>query len=463
MDAIKKNQELELEITDMAFGGRGFTRVDGMAVFVDDALAGDKARVRIHRKKRRYAEGRVLEILSPSKDRVTASCEYASFCGGCKWQHLLYEKQLAYKTSHVGEALTHIAGISDFLLHPAIASPSAFHYRNKMEFTCTDSRWLPPEDFINPDIKKDAAIGLHVPGSFDRVLDIKTCFLQHEDANAVFDMIRSEILSSGLPMYGLRSHEGFWRFVVLRHSVAENSIMVNFVTSEENPDILLPMADRVSERFPQVKSIVNNITTRRAGVATGEREELLWGESVLYDRIGNFRFRISANSFFQTNTRGAEKLYAKVAEYADLSGGERVLDLYSGTGTIGIYLSGKAGEVTGIEIVPSAVEDAKINCQENGIENCRFIEGDMKDVLAELDERPDLIILDPPRAGMHPDVVAKILSLAPEKMVYVSCNPATMARDLSMMKEVYRVEEVQPVDMFPHTFHIEAVARLVKI
>lgn len=463
MNAIKKNQELELDITDMAFGGRGFARVDGMAVFVDDALAGDRVRVRIHRKKRRYAEGRVLEILSPSPDRVTAPCDYAAFCGGCKWQHLSYERQLAYKTSHVGEALEHIAGISCFVLHPAISSPSVFHYRNKMEFTCTDSRWLPPEEFMNPDIKKDAAVGLHVPGSFDRVLDIKKCFLQHEDANAVFDMIRAEIFASGLPMYGLRTHEGFWRFVVLRHSAAENSLMVNFVTSAENPGLLLPMARRIQEQFPHVKSVVNNITRRKSGVAVGEYETLLWGEPVLHDGIGNFRFRISANSFFQTNTRGAEKLYATVAEYADLSGGERVLDLYSGTGTIGIYLSKRAGEVTGIEIVPSAVTDAKINCLENGIGNCRFIEGDMKDVLAGLDERPDLIILDPPRAGMHPDVVGKILSLAPEKMVYVSCNPATMARDLAMMKERYKVEEVQPVDMFPHTFHVEAVARLVKI
>ncbi|MDY0161847.1 23S rRNA (uracil(1939)-C(5))-methyltransferase RlmD [Desulfobotulus sp.] len=460
MSSIRKKQEMELLVTDMAFGGRGLARVEGMAVFVDEAVAGDRVRARIFKKKKRHAEAKALEVLSPSPDRVAPPCAYASWCGGCKWQYLSYEKQLEYKTRQVGEALEHLAGIRDVVIHPALPSPEIFHYRNKMEFTCTDSRWLLPEELQNPDIKKDSAIGLHVPGAFDRVLDIERCHIQPEMANGILAFIRKEILASGRPMYGLRSHEGFWRFVTLRHSVADDVFMVNLVTKEPDEALLKPLAERLREAFPSVTSVVNNVTRRKAGVAIGEEEILLSGEAAIYDAIGPFRFKISANSFFQTNTRAAEGLYAKTAEYAALSGGERVLDLYSGTGTIPIYLSEKASEITGIEIVESAVADARRNCLENGVENCRFLLGDMKDVLPGLDVKPDVIIIDPPRAGMHPDVVARILTLAPERMVYVSCNPATMARDLAMMKEAYEVLEVQPVDMFPHTFHIEAVARL---
>lgn len=460
MSDIRKRQEIELDVTDMAFGGRGLARIDGLAVFVDDAVAGDRVRARIFKKKKRHAEARTLEVLSPSSDRVTPLCIYAAHCGGCKWQHLSYEKQLFYKTLQVGEALEHIGGIEGVPVLPALASPRAFHYRNKMEFTCTDSRWLLPEELANPDVIKDAAIGLHVPGAFDRVLDIHECHIQPEMASPLLNFIREEILASGLPMYGLRSHEGFWRFVMLRHSLADDVFMVNLVTKEADESILKPMAERIRQAFPKVCSVVNNVTRRKAGVAIGEEEVLLSGEPAIYDAIGSFRFKISANSFFQTNTAGAEKLYGKVAEYADLQGGEKVLDLYSGTGTIPIFLSEKASEITGIEIVESAVADARENCLENGVENCRFLLGDMKDVLPALDIQPDVIIIDPPRAGMHPDVVSRILALAPERMVYVSCNPATMARDLAMMHKDYEVLEVQPVDMFPHTFHIEAVAKL---
>ncbi|MCW7754108.1 23S rRNA (uracil(1939)-C(5))-methyltransferase RlmD [Desulfobotulus sp. H1] len=460
MSDIRKKQEIELDVTDMAFGGRGLARVDGLAVFVDDAVAGDRVRARVVKKKKRHAEAKTLEVLSPSADRVIPVCSYAAHCGGCKWQHLQYEKQLHYKTLQVGEALEHIGGIKGVSVLPALASPRSFHYRNKMEFTCTDSRWLLPEELANPDVKKDAAIGLHVPGAFDRVLDIHKCHIQPERATPLLDFIRREILASGLPMYGLRSHEGFWRFVMLRHSLADDVFMVNLVTKDPDADVLLPMAERIRQAFPEVVSVVNNVTRRKAGVAIGEEEFLLSGEPAIYDAIGSFRFKISANSFFQTNTAGAEKLYAQVAAYAELRGGEKVLDLYSGTGTIPIFLSKAASEIIGIEIVESAVADARMNCLENGVENCRFILGDMKDVLPGLDAKPDVMIIDPPRAGMHPDVVKRILELAPERMVYVSCNPATMARDLAMMQGAYEILEVQPVDMFPHTFHIEAVAKL---
>jgi 23S rRNA (uracil1939-C5)-methyltransferase len=269
--------------------------------------------------------------------------------------------------------------------------------------------------------------------------------------------------ASDRPVYGLRSHEGFWRFLMLRHSVAEDNWMVNIVTASEERKAVMPLAARLMDTFPKVRSVVNNITARRSGVAIGEREVHLAGSAVLRDRIGPFSFDISANSFFQTNTRGAEKLYATVARFAELTGRETVLDLYCGTGTIAIWLASQASEVIGLELVESAVADARKNCRTNDIDNCRFILGDIKDTLAGIDTAPDLLVIDPPRAGMHKDVLRKVVDMAPERIVYVSCNPATMARDFLSLKEKYTIDAVQPVDMFPHTYHIESVARLRRI
>jgi 23S rRNA (uracil1939-C5)-methyltransferase len=260
----------------------------------------------------------------------------------------------------------------------------------------------------------------------------------------------------------LSTHQGFWRFLVLRHSVDRDCWMVNIVTSEENPAQLRPLADLLIKAHPQVVSVVNNITASKAGVAVGEREIQLAGEAFITDRIGEFEFELSANSFFQTNTRGARRLYDTVKAFAGLTGSETVLDLYCGTGTIAIYLAPGAERVIGMELAPSAIADAQRNCRRNRIDNCRFVAGDIRRQLPQVDIRPDVMIIDPPRSGMHPDVVKQVLAMAPPKIVYVSCNPATMARDVVLMKDVYQVLEVQPVDMFPHTFHIESVARLVR-
>ena len=268
--------------------------------------------------------------------------------------------------------------------------------------------------------------------------------------------------SSGIPVYGLRSHTGFWRFVVLRYSAAHDQWMVNLVTSTESRESVQPLANLLMRKYPQIVSVVNNITARKAGIAVGEYEINLVGDTVLRDKIGPFEFEISANSFFQTNTAGARLLYDTAGKYAQLTGSEQVLDLYSGTGTIAIWLSQYAAAVTGIEIVESAVNDALKNCTRNGVSNCRFMHGDIIDCLPKISAAPDVMIIDPPRAGMHKKVVRQVLDMAPPKIVYVSCNPGTLARDLGMMKESYRVLEVQPVDMFPHTYHIEAVVRLEK-
>jgi len=286
--------------------------------------------------------------------------------------------------------------------------------------------------------------------------------LQPELGNRILEDVRKFIRLSGVPVYGLRSHIGFWRFIMLRHSKAYNHWMVNIVTSKEDQRTVQALADQLVNTYPEIVSVVNNITSRRAGVAMGEYEILLSEQPSITDKIGEFEFEISSNSFFQTNTQGAQRLYDTIKEYADLSGEETVVDLYCGTGAIAIFLSGAAKTVIGIEIAESAVNDSMNNCRINGISNCRFVLGDIKDKLAEFTVTPDVMIIDPPRAGMHKDVVCKILELAPPRIVYVSCNPATMARDFGMLKESYRVLEVQPVDMFPHTYHIESVAKLDK-
>jgi 23S rRNA (uracil1939-C5)-methyltransferase len=306
------------------------------------------------------------------------------------------------------------------------------------------------------------AIGLHVPGTYHKVLDIEACLIQPRLGSAILNTVRDFMKASTMPVYGLKSHEGFWRFLMLRHSAAHDRWMANIITASDRRDAVYPLAERLMAEFPAIVSVVNNVTARKAGIAVGEFEVPLLGNTAIRDCIGPYEFEISANSFFQTNTRGAEKLYDVVKAYAALSGRESVLDLYCGTGTIGIYLSDAARSVTGIEIVESAVMDARKNCRINGIENCRFLAGDIRALLSGITEKPQVMIIDPPRVGMHQDVVRQVIEMAPPKIVYVSCNPATLARDLALMVDHYHVAEVQPVDMFPHTFHIESVARLIR-
>lgn len=461
--AVKKGQEVELEVNGIAFGGKGLARLDGMAVFVDQAIEGDRVLARIVKKKKSYAEARVVELVAASPYRVEAPCPYSGICGGCKWQFMDYERQLYFKRRHVVEAFEHIALMKDVAVRPTVGSDRIFGYRNKMEFSCAERRWLLPEEMGREDVDAGIGLGLHVPGTFHKVLDIEACLLQPDLGNRILGDVREYIKASPLPVYGLKSHEGFWRFLVLRHSAAYDQWMVNVVTAAEEKGAVQTLADALAERYPNVVSVVNNITGRKAGVAVGEYEVLLKGRPAILERIGPFEFELSANSFFQTNTLGAERLYDTAKRYAGLSGKEVVLDLYSGTGTIAIYLAEGAKEVIGMEVVASAVADARRNCDRNGVGNCRFVAGDVRKTLPELQVDPDVLIIDPPRAGMHEDVLKQVMVLAPGKIVYVSCNPATLARDMVTLKEAYRVVEVQPVDMFPHTFHIEAVAALERV
>jgi 23S rRNA (uracil1939-C5)-methyltransferase len=331
-----------------------------------------------------------------------------------------------------------------------------------MEFSFSDRRWFLPHE--TEDQKKDLefALGLHVPGTFHRVIHVEDCLLQHETGTRILQEVAKYAKKSGIPVYGLKSHKGFWRFLTLRHSTHFDEWMVNLVTSEKRRDVMMPLAEALSHKIENIKTVVNNITTRKAAIAVGEEEMVLFGPGSIQDRLGPFSFQISANSFFQTNALGAETLYEKVRAFAGLKGTETVLDLYSGTGTIPIFLSQQAETIIGMEISESAVLDAKRNCASNGVQNCRFICGDIRERLSELRMKPDVLIIDPPRAGMHRDVLAKVMELGTEKIIYVSCNPATMARDLAQMRQVYHIVEIQPVDMFPQTFHIEAIAKLIR-
>jgi 23S rRNA (uracil1939-C5)-methyltransferase len=459
---IKKRKAYELEIVDLAFGGKGLAKPEGFPVFIDRCVPGDRVFAKITKKKKSWAEAKLIRIIEDSPLRREGKCRYCNFCGGCKWQQIDYGIQLEYKKNHVMESLSHIGRLENVPVMDVMGSDRIFEYRNKMEFSCSSRRWLLPDELEDEKIRKDFGIGLHVPGTFDKVIDIKECHIMPGLGNLILEDVRNFIRTSGLPAYDLKTHEGFWRFLMLRHSAAHDTWMVNIVTKYRHDDEVEKLAALLGGKYPQIESVMNNVTDARSGVSTGKEEICLYGKDHIKEKLGNFIFKISANSFFQTNTGACEKLYAKVAEYAGLTGREIVADLYSGTGTIPIWLSGSAAMIYGIEIVKSAVEDANQNAALNGIENCRFMLGDIKDVLPALEYRPDVMIIDPPRVGMHKNVVAQVISMCPDRIVYVSCNPATLARDLEMLSRVYRIKQVQPVDMFPHTYHIESVALLEK-
>jgi 23S rRNA (uracil1939-C5)-methyltransferase len=466
----KKGDMLDLTIDRVAFGGQGIARLEGLVIFVKGAIPGDRVRALILRKKKAYAEAKIQELLVPSADRIEAPCPYFGICGGCQWQQVQYERQLEYKRAHVEEALSHIGSLSGIEVLDPIPSEKRFGYRNKMEFSFSDRPWLPfppplyplPPDYppLEKGDKGGFALGLHVPGTFDKIVDVEACLLQQERGNEILSEVKRFARESSLPPYGLKSHEGYWRFLTLRHSAYLDEWMVNLVTSEMRTEAVLPLAQKLTTLYPNVRTVVNNITARKASIAVGEREVVLAGAGTIRDRIGPSSFQISANSFFQTNSLGAERLYGKVVEFSELKGIETVLDLYSGTGTIPIFLAKSAERVIGMEIAESAVLDARRNCQLNGIENCEFILGDIRERLTLLRMHPEVMIIDPPRAGMHQDVLSRVLEIGAERIVYVSCNPATLARDLAQMQEHYHVSQIQLVDMFPHTYHVESVTKL---
>ncbi len=456
---MKRRPEIEVTVERLAFGGKGVARLDNRVIFVEGGIPGDRARVRIRKVKQNYAEAQIVQLTEPSPLRQPAPCQHFGYCGGCKWQNLDYQQQLRFKKEQVVESLQHLAGIEAETVHPALPSPLLFGYRNKMEFSFTDRCWLPPDELDNPDIEKGFALGLHVPGSFNWVMHIEKCWLQDDVMNRILNFSQEYFARSGLSIFHLKLHRGLLRFLVIRKSFSRQNYMVNVVTFEPAEAQLQDFVDKLTGQFPQVVSVINTVNRKFAQIAFGEEEYLLRGSKTLQENIGEFSFEISANSFFQTNPLQAENLYRIVQEYVG-NGNKLIWDLYSGTGTIAMFLSAAADQIVGFELVQSAVEDARSNCRKNGVGNCRFVAGEIRENLKRQTNRPDVVVCDPPRSGMHPDVVKYLTKIQPQKIIYVSCNPTTMARDVKLLSSYYFLKEVQPVDMFPHTYHIESVIKL---
>jgi 23S rRNA (uracil1939-C5)-methyltransferase len=456
---MKKGQQIGVEIDKLAFGGKGIARVDNRVIFVEHGLPGDKVLVKVHKIRRNYSNARIEELLKASPYRQQPPCTHFGNCGGCKLQNFNYEKQLKSKREQIIESLTHLAGLQPDNVHDPIPSAVTYAYRNKMEFSFTDNRWLTPQELVNPEIKKGYALGLHVPGAYDRVMHIDHCWLQDEEMNNILRFSQEYFKSSQLSVFNLKIHRGLLRFLVIRKSFANKCYMVNVVTFHPAFEPLEKYAIELAHQFPKVVSIINTVNERTAQIAYGEQEILLHGKKSLVENLANYKFEISPNTFFQTNPMQAEKLFRIVQKYAGY-GNKLIWDLYSGTGVIAVFLSRQASQIVGFELVSNAVEDANKNCQKNKINNCEFITGDIRDNIEKQQEIPDIIVCDPPRSGMHPGVLQAILKNGASKIIYVSCNPTTMARDLKILLDIYKLVEIQPVDMFPHTYHVESVAKL---
>lgn len=464
--ALKKGAEIELEIESAAFKGKGIGKVDGLAVFVPNTAPGDKVKVRIIKKKKNYREAKLLEVLKPGKNRIEPKCRHAQVCGGCNWQHVDYDYQLEFKREQVRDHMHRIGGLTHLEVNPTIGCDQPFYYRNKMEYSIGHKRWLSREEINRDEFVSDRAFaaGLHAPGRFDKILNLQECHLQDPVSYKILDFVRSWCMEKDIPPYNTIDNEGFMRNVVIRNSFHTDDLMVNLVVYKDDEETCRNMCDGLLETFPEISTVVMNVNDTKSPTAEGRFEKVLHGPGYITDHIGPYHFNIHANAFFQTNTRQAEKLYEVARSFADIREDETVYDLYCGVGTLSLYLSEKAGQVVGIELSNVAIKNARQNAKENEVSNVSFIKGDMRN---EFNEevirkfgRPDCLITDPPRAGMHPDVVERLNELKVPKVVYVSCNSSTMARDLKELHKNYDILEVQPVDMFPQTYHIETVAKL---
>lgn len=464
----KKTQKIveDLLIVDVADRGKSVAKdEEGKVYFLDTGVPGDVVDIRVGRKKKKLFQGTVINTKSYSKDRVDPKCSHFGICGGCKWQHMSYEAQLRYKYNTVINAMTRIGGISAEVIEPIVGSVKIFNYRNKLEYSFSNKRWLTAEEIARKEeVLQSPALGFHRAGAFDKVVDIDTCHLQESLTNEIRNFLRVYTLERNISYYDARHHHGFMRNVILRNNT-KGEWMVILSVAEDDDDILYPLLDEMKNRFPQIVSLHYVINTKRNDTILDQDIICYHGESYLINYLKEVKYKIGPKSFFQTNTKQAETLFDTVVEFAEFTGTENVYDLYTGLGSIALYVANQVDHITGIEEVEAAIEDARVNAEFNNIKNTTFYAGDVKDILtdefSEKHGKPDVVITDPPRAGMHPDVVNTLLALVAEKIVYVSCNPATQARDLALLSEKYDVVKMRPVDMFPHTHHIENVALLV--
>ena len=459
----KKKIDLVLEnvtIESVAAEGKALAHVDGMVVFVDFAVPGDIVDIQVFKKKKNYMEGFIKRLVKPSEHRLEPFCEHFGVCGGCRWQPLPYQMQLDAKRQQVEDQLVRIGHLEVPPIRPTLPSEKTEYYRNKLEFSASSKRWLlktEPQDLVEP------GLGFHVGKFFDKVLDIRDCHLQAAPSNAIRLFIKQFCLDNGLEFYNIRENRGFFRNMFIR-TTEDGQIMLILCFARPDEAPRKALLDALLKEFPQITSLYY-VINEKLNDSIGDLSPVLYhGQDAIYEQMEGLSFKIGPKSFYQTNSRQAYRLYSVARDFAALTGKEVVYDLYTGTGTIAQFVSRQASQVFGIEYVPEAIEDARDNARRNGIGNCEFFAGDMKDVLNQDFIRehghPDVIILDPPRAGIHPDVAQVILQAAPDRMVYVSCNPASQARDLAILCQDYTITAVQPVDMFPHTMHVENVVAL---
>lgn len=443
--------------------GKGVGRTeDGLVVFAEGVVPGDVADIFVQKKKGGFAEGRLERLVQPSPDRIEPFCQHFSVCGGCKWKNLDYATQLRHKHQSVVDAFERIAKVPVGEMQPILGSPETVFYRNKLEFAFASKRWLLNEE-LNTGIVAGSGLGFHKAGAFDKVIDIEKCWLQTEPSNALRNAAREIALEQGLDFYDVRRHTGFLRNMMVRLCTT-GEIMVLFSFAYDDQEAIQAYLSALLDRFPTLTTLVYCINDKLNDTVF-DREMIAWhGKGYVIEQLGSLRFKIGPKSFFQTNSRQAKALYDTTREFAGLTGNERVFDLYTGTGSIALYVADLCKEVIGIEEIPEAIEDAKENQLLNNIDNAVFYAGDVRRVLSpefiEKHGKPDVVITDPPRAGMHEKAILFLLELAAPRIVYVSCNPATQARDIQLLSELYRVVKVRPVDMFPHTHHIENVALL---
>ena len=450
-----------VEIVDVAAEGKSIAKIDDMVVFIPYGAPGDIVDIKLDKKKKSFAEAHIERMVRPSEIRIEPFCEHFGVCGGCKWQHLPYDFQLKFKRQQVVDALQRIAKVEIPEIPTTIGSDNTTCYRNKLEYTFSNKSWLTFEQMKSGEEFPDRnAVGFHIPGAFDKVLNINKCWLQDNISNEIRLFIRDYALSKGYTFYDLKNQQGLMRTIMVRIA-STCEIMLIVVFGEDNPEAVNDVMEAIKEKFPQITSLLYVINLK-VNDTIGDQEVITYsGKPYIEEEMEGLKFRIGPKSFYQTNSHQAYKLYSKTREFAHLTGNELVYDLYTGTGTIANFVARQCRKVVGVEYVPEAIDDARLNSQVNGIDNTLFYAGDMKDILTNsfVAEHgvPDVMIIDPPRAGMHEDVVKVILNAAPKRIVYVSCNPATQARDVALLDCKYKITDIQPVDMFPHTHHVENI------
>ncbi|MEI8052313.1 MAG: 23S rRNA (uracil(1939)-C(5))-methyltransferase RlmD [Bacteroidota bacterium] len=464
----KKNKRIilnNISITDYAAEGKSLVRVEGKVIFVSGAIPGDTVDIQIGKSKKDWAEGRAINIIEPSADRVVPFCKHFGNCGGCKWQMLPYHKQLQFKQQEAEQNLRRIGKTEIPDLLPIIGSEKTTAYRNKLEFTFSNKRFLTNEEIGSEEsIVQQNALGYHAPRIFDKVIDIQECHLLDPVNNEIRNTIRDFAKEKGFAFYDIKEHTGWLRNIIIRYT-STGELMVNICMNHDEETDRILLLDHLLKKVPVISTLLYTINPKWNDTIYDLTPQVYFGKGYVTEKLGNLEFIISPKSFFQTNTKQAENLYAVAKDFAGLTGNEVVYDLYCGTGSIGIFVSDKAKKIIGVEVIEDAIEDAKKNAALNNIDHAHFFAGDVikvcNDEFFKTHGRPDVVITDPPRVGMHEKLVIKLLEMESPKIVYVSCNTATQARDIALLSEKYTVEKVQPVDMFPHTHHIECVALLI--